>query len=106
MTAVTIDSGTAIDPEAVIAEVLDTTPSPTAAAIVNALKGAGCVIVPPADGPGWMPKTKKGLARVTQYAKLAAAGGDLPGIAASMQMSVRSAERYRAAAHALGFLTE
>ena len=103
---VTTDSGTAIDACAVIAQALQS-PSPTPNTILTALDSAGYTLMPPVpDAPAWMPSTPRSLQKVRQYAELAKAGNGLLEAAEVMRVSVRMAERYHAAANALGLFEE
>ncbi|GAA4599815.1 hypothetical protein GCM10023194_80800 [Planotetraspora phitsanulokensis] len=87
----------------VITEALATNPT-TGDAILDALGNAGFVVMRSEGGPAWMPSTPRSLAKVQRYAQLAREHKDITVVARLMNVSVRHAERYAAAAAACGLL--
>ncbi|WP_113705462.1 helix-turn-helix domain-containing protein [Nonomuraea lactucae] len=88
----------------VIGEVLDRGGSP--ADVLAALAHAGMPVLEPLDElePGWLPTTRYGLQLVRHAARLTAEGQTCEEIAAELNKSTRSVQRYLAAAVHYGLL--
>ncbi len=81
--------------------------NPTAEAILGALEHTGYVLLPPSEQePAWLPSTARSRAKVGQYVQLANKGTTPQDIATAMGVSIRTVERYGAAAVAFGLLAK